>query len=211
MSDPFFPDSPPHPLPEDEEDAPPRFDAGWEGPPGHLRPGVADLSVVLGRSPSTVVALEGAWCYPSGVVLHLVVHVGDTRRGARQRVLEYLQLAHGRGSLDMAWRPGGLRWGLETSDGQRVTSLHESPWADERPVDSEPGEWSPDHPVLEPLGRSSGFGSGWSRDVWLWPLPPEGPVTFVCEWTDRGVDRTELQVDATRFRDAAAHAEPLWP
>ena len=156
-------------------------------------------------------ALQGAWCYPTGVVLELAVHLKDTRRGARQRVLEYLQRAQGRGQLDLAWAPGGLRWGLETSDGRRVTTLHESPWAGERPVDSEPGDWFPDHPVLEPLGRSSGWGSAWTRDVWLWPLPPAGPVTLVCEWTDRGIAETVVHVEAAVLREAAARAEPLWP
>lgn len=211
MSESFFPASEPSPLAEDEEDQSTEFESGWEGPPRHLRPGLSDVSVVLGRSASTVAALQAAWCYPTGVVLELAIHLKDTRREARRRVLEYLDRAQGRGQLDLAWQPGGLRWGIETSDGQRVTTLHESPWASERPVDSEPGDWFPDHPVLEPMGRPSYWGSAWNRDIWLWPLPPPGAITLVCEWTDRGIAQTVVQIDATSLHDAASRAEPLWP
>jgi hypothetical protein len=87
MSESFFPASEPSPLAEDDEDQSAEFESGWEGPPRHLRPGLSDVSVVLGRSASTVAALQAAWCYPTGVVLELAIHLKDTCRGARRRVL----------------------------------------------------------------------------------------------------------------------------
>jgi hypothetical protein len=51
MSESFFPASEPSPLAEDDEDQSAEFESGWEGPPRHLRPGLSDVSVVLGRSP----------------------------------------------------------------------------------------------------------------------------------------------------------------
>jgi hypothetical protein len=206
----FFPEAPASTLVDDEDDSIIPF-SGWEGPPRRTRPGLADLSAVLGRSASTVVTIEAARCFPDGVVLELVVYLGETGREARRRVFAYLERAHGRGQLDLAWKPGGLRWGVEMADGQRVTTLNESPWAGERPVDAAPDQWFPDHPVLEPMGRPSGYVDTWSRDIWLWPLPPEGPVKLVCEWTERGITETVVRIDAGKLRAAASRAEPLWP
>lgn len=201
---------PDRPLADDENE-PVFLLAGWEGPPRQVRPGVVALSVVMGRSDSTAVQVKGAWAYPQGVVLRLVVRVRDTGRDARRRLFSYLERAHGRGALDLAWRPGGLRWGVELSDGQRVTTLDESPWAGgERPADADPAQWFPSHPVLEPLGRPTGWADSWSRDIWLWPLPPDGPIRLVCDWTDRGIPETAVQVDAGPVRQAALQAKPLW-
>lgn len=205
----FFPEIRASTLADDEDDSVIPF-VGWEGPPRRTRAGVADVSVVLGRSSSTVVTLEGARCYPTGVVLGLVVYVGETGREARRRVFAYLDRAHGRGQLSLAWKPGGLRWGLETADGRRVTTLDESPWAAGIPDDADHDTWAPDHPVLEPVGRPSGSADSWAREIWLWPLPPAGPIRLVCEWIDRGIAETVVHVDAAAFREAATRAEPLW-
>lgn len=205
----FFPDVPARPLAEDDERL--VADAGWEGPPWHIRPGLVALSVVLGRSESTVVHLGGVRVYPEGVVLRLVVQVRETGRDTRRRVFAYLDHAHGRGQLDLGYQPGGLRWGVGLSDGSRVTTLDRSPWAGERPTDEDSAPWFPSHPVLEPVGRPTAWADTWSRDIWLWPLPPIGPTRLVCEWTDRGIAETAVEIDPSPLRQAASDVEPLWP
>lgn len=205
----FFPDVPDHRV--DDDDHVVLQASAWEGPPWHVRPGVAPLSVVVGRSDTTVVQLEGARAYPQGVVLTLVVRVRESGREARRRLFAHLERVHGRGQLDLGLPPGGLRWGVELADGRRVTTMDESPWAQERPDDVEPAGWTPDHPVLEGLGRPAADADRWSRDVWLWPLPPAGRLRVVCAWADRGILETAVEVDAAPLREAAARAEPLWP
>ena len=205
----FFPDVPDRPVPDDEHDSP-LVSPAWQGPPWHVRPGVAALSVVVGRSPTTVVLLEGARAHPQGVVLRLVVRVRESGREARRRVFAHLELAHGCGQLDLRLPPGGLRWGVELADGRRVTTVDESPWARGLPDGADPARWSPDHPVLEGLGRPGVHADTWSRDVWLWLLPPAGRTRVVCAWTDRGIPETAVEVDPAPLREAAARAEPLW-
>ncbi len=194
----------------EDEDEPLFLLAGWEGPPWRVRPGLVALSVMLGRSESTVVQVEGARVYAEGVVLRLVVRVRETGREARRRLFSSLELAHGRGRTDARLRPGGLRWGVELADGRRVTSLDESPWAGERPADADPGVWVPDHPVLEGLGRPSVWADSWSREFWLWPLPPEAHMQLVCAWTDRGLSETAVKISTAPLRHAATQAQPFW-
>jgi hypothetical protein len=182
----------------------------WSCPPQDVRPGVVALSVELGRSESTAVLLEGARAYDEGVVLRIVVVIREaTPLAARRRVFEQLDITHGRGSLHLSLPAGGLRWGFEFSDGQRVTTLNDSPWV-EMPGGVDPAKWDPGHPVLEVLSRPAIFAQSWSRDVWLWPLPPAGPLRVVCAWPDREVRETSTTFDATQLRIAAAQATLLW-
>jgi hypothetical protein len=46
---------------------------------------------------------------------------------------------------------------------------------------------------------------------WVWPLPPPGPVEFVCEWPLHGIAESRGALDAQLIVDAAARAIPLWP
>jgi len=183
----------------------------WSCPAQDVRPGAVALSVELGRSESTVVLVEGARAYEEGVVLRIVVVVREaTPLAARRRLFEQLDITHGRGSLHLSLPAGGLRWGFEFSDGRRVTTLDESPWV-EMPDGVDPADWTPGHPVLEVLSRPAVFAQSWSRDVWLWPLPPAGPLRVVCAWPDREISETSTTFDATQLRIAAAEATPLWP
>jgi len=46
---------------------------------------------------------------------------------------------------------------------------------------------------------------------WLWPMPPDGPLTFVAEWPKYAITETRAAVDGTRIRAAAERATNLWP
>lgn len=51
----------------------------------------------------------------------------------------------------------------------------------------------------------------WEQDYWVWPLPPEGPLTFIVSWPSQGVNETSYEFDATELRQRAEEAESLWP
>jgi hypothetical protein len=188
----------------------PLREPGWMSPPWHERPGVVALSVELGRSESTVVLVEGARAYREGVVLTLVVRVRELQREARRRLFEQLGVNHGRGSLKLSLPPGGLRWGVEFADGKRVTNVDEySPW-NALPAGADPAEWTPDRPIMLGLGRPSTEYSTWSRNIWLWPLPPPGSLRLVAAWPDRGIIQTSVSIDSAALREAAATAQPTW-
>lgn len=92
-----------------------------------MRPGVVELGAELGRSESTVVSLPSAEVYATEAVLELVVHLREPGDEAQRRLFAALGLHHGRGQLDLVLGAGGLRWGVELSDGRRTTTLDESP------------------------------------------------------------------------------------
>ena len=157
-----------------------------------------------------MVLLEGASAYADGVVLRLVIHAREAGREARRRLFAHLELAHGRGMLDARLRPGGLRWGVEFSDGRRVGTLDESPWANDPPDGVDFESWLPDHPVLEWLDRPTGTGGTWSREAWLWPHPPAGVLRVVCAWADRDITETSVFIDVAPLREAAQRAKSIW-
>jgi hypothetical protein len=99
-----------------------------------------------------------------------------------------------------------LRFGVEFADGGRATSLDILARRD-------PGhdpEATPAPPVMSHLGGGGG-GGRWSHDVWIWPLPPPGRLTFACEWPALEIPLTRVDVDAETVRAAARRAQVLWP
>jgi hypothetical protein len=61
------------------------------------------------------------------------------------------------------------------------------------------------------LARRWGGERVWDQSYWVWPLPPDGPLTFVVEWPAHGVPLTQARVEAAMIRRAAAQDERLWP
>jgi hypothetical protein len=205
----FFRPVPDGPGFETLDDAPASLTPTWSGPPVHEQPVPLGLFAELGRSDSTVVLIEGARVHADGVVLRLTVRVRETPRELRRRLFAELEFTSGRGMLGMNLRPGGLRWGFEFSDGKRVTSIDDGPWVT-LPAGVRPSSWQPDSPVLTGLGNPTVCYSTWSRDLWLWPLPPPGPLRCLCLWPDRDIAETSTSLDTEPIRDAALGARETW-
>jgi hypothetical protein len=59
--------------------------------------------------------------------------------------------------------------------------------------------------------------SGSFRDRWIWdmeyrvrPLPPPGPLAFICVWPGRGILTSRVEVYGVAIREAADAAVTLW-
>jgi hypothetical protein len=48
-------------------------------------------------------------------------------------------------------------------------------------------------------------------DEWAWPLPPAGPLAFVCAWAALGIPETRAVIDAQLILDATGQSTRLWP
>lgn len=196
MSD-FFPDPPTAPD-EQEDDEPQPI---WLNPPEDVLPGIVPVELILGRSDQAVVMLAGMRAFTTGVAMTLLVR---TRAQLRRFDLND-ELFDGpyRGDQERAWQRDRLKWGFEFADGRRVTSV--DPWPD--PVDP---QRTPERPVLSG-GGGGGGPRAVDRDYWLWPLPPPGVLTVVCQWPRFGIERTTGLIDAGQIAAAAARAQSIWP
>jgi hypothetical protein len=50
----------------------------------------------------------------------------------------------------------------------------------------------------------------WEVAVWVWGLPPPGPLAFVCEWPARHIPESRAVIDARLVLDAAGRVVPIW-
>jgi hypothetical protein len=191
----FFPDPPEAPEePEDDDPQP-----VWLNPPEDVLPGIVPVELIIGRSAQAVVMLTGMRAFTTGVAMTLLVRtrVRMTRFDLNEEVFD----GPYRHDQDVAWRRDRLKWGFEFADGRRATSV--DPWPD--PADAQP----PDRPVLSG-GGGGGGARAVERDYWLWPLPPAGKLTVVCQWPQLGIGPTTSQIDADQVVDAATRAQPIW-
>jgi hypothetical protein len=94
-----------------------------------------------------------------------------------------------------------FRFGLLLSDGSKVIGEYRRGPAHDA---------QPSGPVLRAFMSGGALGTHFSR-WWAWPLPPAGPLEFVCEWPAIGVAETRAVIDAQLILDAAARSTRLWP
>ncbi|MHA7208121.1 hypothetical protein [Arthrobacter sp. MDT1-65] len=190
----------------DDDDYLPPFDTpAWTGPPWHEKYGVVLLDVEIGRSPTTVVSLGAVRCYREGMAVELVVRVREPGRQARRRIFSYLERAHGRGQLDERFKPDGLRWGVGFSDGRKVTTQDDSPWARVESMQDEV-----EGPVMDGMSRPVVDMDSWARYYWIWPTPPAPALQVGCEWRERGIPETVTSLDVEPLVAAGAMSVPLW-
>jgi hypothetical protein len=182
----FFDDGPPPALPEFPDYKPPP----WAGAPENILPVGVALNAVLAQTERLAVMITTARAYPTGISFELSL----VRRDRPQPDEEpYPFLLGPRRSA------GGVRFGIGFADGRRAVFDAAAP--------------PPDEPPAIALRSSGGGGGGrrWDVRVWVWPLPPEGPLTFAFAWPDEGIEEATAEVDSAPIRAAAARAVELWP
>lgn len=193
---------PPEPS-EPPELEPPR----WWGPPEDELATLLPVREVLGTTEQASVALVWALVHSDGVAFRVERRLrrGDLpAREWQQLVTEFAE--HGMfGELeDPAAR---LRFGVVLGDGEQVLDSHPFGQGKDPNV-------MPTHHVLVRSGGGSGgsdrFYSG-SDTLWLWPLPPSGPIELVMQWPALGIGEVRVALDGDRILDLAQQVVPLWP
>jgi hypothetical protein len=91
-----------------------------------------------------------------------------------------------------------LRLAVQFADGGLATNL--DGWTDE-----------PSPPMLTGHRGGGGGDRRWDTGYWVWPLPPPGPVTFICEWPAYGIAESRSEIDGRLILDAAGRARQIWP
>jgi hypothetical protein len=177
------------------ESEPARVHHPWDPPEAEFPVAVASGPLMLGRTDRAAVAITGISAYSAGFEIFVTARFrpGPGESGHRGR------------------KPGGpepvvsrrsFRLGLQLADGTKVIGQHGGPGPN--------GDAEPDGPILRAFLGGGGPRSGFWR-WWAWPLPPAGPMEFVCEWPGREIPETRAGLDAQLILDAAGRSIRLWP
>ncbi len=184
----FFEPPPPPPEPEDHRQP------EWIGPPDNVLGVAVPLELLLARTAEVAVGVTCALAYPNGISFSLSVRRRTARRPHAGPDPFFDHHSHRGGEL-----PADVfRFGFELADGSKVTNVVGFPAFDQTP-----------ERVLIQRGGSGGERT-WDVEYWLWPLPPSGPLTVVCEWPSEGIELTRVEIDVAPLLDAASRSEALW-
>jgi hypothetical protein len=160
-------------------------------PPENEIPVAIPLNAVLARTENAAIALTGLQVYTTGVAFDLAVRVrtwpDDDRGGLSELVFD-----HGR-------RGSRFLIGVELSDGRRASNL---------------GGRGFEQGASDIVFQAAGGGGGMlsvDQSWWLSPVPPEGPVRFVCSCAAMDIQETTVELDGTAMARAVGNVVTLWP
>jgi hypothetical protein len=110
-----------------------------------------------------------------------------------------------------------LGFGVEFANGRKATNTADQPLADlaggtmsvSTMMSRSEKPQTPAGPVLS-LGGGGGGGGNWRQSIWIWPLPPAGRLTFVCQWPEANIELTRHDIDAQLVLDAATRAQVIF-
>ena len=188
---------PPAPRPQMVRPGPPP----WSQPPESELGVAVPLREVLVSDTGVVIALIDCVAFSTGFEFAIAVRSREE--------LDSQQMGFGPPHLRDAKQ---LQIGIQFADGgTAVTGSHPDPeFMAQWKMHAEGREpASSDGPILAPRSGGGG-GKRWDFRYWVWPLPPEGTLTFTCEWPARGLARTSREVDATAIRRAGSTSTAFW-
>jgi hypothetical protein len=154
----------------------------WARGPEGMVPGVVPVALLVARTDTHAVLVDNLLVYPTGFDFDLTIR----RRPGQPRQRE-------------DWWADQLRLEVRFADG--------------RAADNDPGRWprtSGDQPPDPPLLYQSSYGPDGGH-VWLWGMPPPGPLTFACQWPTQQIPPSQAELDAGLILEAAGRATSLWP
>jgi hypothetical protein len=195
-------------LPEREADDEESLSAPeWLQAPEDVVGGVVLVELIVARNDRAAVFVTRLAAFPAGFEFDLELLTRERMRLAGRFDL-----------IDRGDEPGSepppevVRFGIEFSDGRRTTSLGGMTSGATYGLVADADDDAPD-PRTEIMMNPGGGGGGERRSYetyWVWPLPPDGPVRFVCEWPEFGIAESSVEIDGSTIRGAADRATPVW-
>lgn len=183
------------PVPPPPEPSPPRarrwFPPAWDRPSEGTLPATLALDAVLQQDDGIVVAVPHLDVFPNGFRINLLMLL-DPHRPAELRALH-------RGPTMMP------RVGVRFADG-RVAGQRASVGTQNLPKDP---EGVPTQPYIGFAGGGGG-GSGWTLAVWVYPLPPDGPLEIFVALPAPATEELRTVLDGSAVRSAAGRARVIW-
>ena len=166
----------------------------WPRPDGQLKMPLA-TRLLLARTDQAAVAVVGLWAFTEGFEFQVTVQLRAAVPGTS--AASFLSALDGAPLEDEF-----LRLGIQFSTGEKAANT------ELRATRDTGGE--PVGPTMK--NRVAGAGA-LSRDwtYWVSPLPPPGPLAFVCAWPAFGIAESRAELDAALILDAARDSISLWP
>ncbi|MDO9409805.1 hypothetical protein [Patulibacter sp.] len=188
--------------PAEPEQAPPphpRYRSKpWHGPPPAVVPAIVAVERVLARTDEVAVAVPSVEVYPEGLRFEIVAFARPQAEHRPDSGLDPMLFHHRH--VPGAVPDEVLRIGVAFADGRRATNL-----------ETERGPGDPPASGIVLRGAGGGGNEGrYAQELWVWPVPDEGPLTIVCEWPAHGIPVTRLDVDGDVLRDAARRAQVVF-
>jgi hypothetical protein len=172
----------------------------WDRPSEGTLPAVVPIGEILIRGDSAVVELDVLRVYPNGFTINLFIVTNPQ--------LEQTQpgfgMFGGRGAEGMQRMP---RIGVRFSDGRtagREAVFGRSPF--DVPKDA---QGLPTEPVIRMTGGGGGS-HGYHFGVWVYPLPPEGPLEIYVSLPALEESDKQVVLDGGAIRAAAEKAQVIW-
>jgi hypothetical protein len=152
------------------------------------------VRLVLAHTGQAAIAVTGLQAFPTGFDLRISVELRTAVPGLGDA--SFLGALDGQPADDEF-----LRLGIQFSTGEKAANTELSATRDVS---------VPAGPIMKL--RIAGAGA-LSRDwlYWVSPLPPAGPLAFVCEWPALAVAESRSEIDGQLLLDAAADSITLWP
>jgi hypothetical protein len=191
----FFPADPP----EDATEGPDHQPAPWWKPSDEELAATFPIGETIALTERVALILTIARVYSNGVELVVERRI---RRGSTGR-REWLEMQSRMHDHYGRFDPERLRYGVVLGDGQKLI------------LDLPPGLYgvTPEKHSLT-LTRGNGGGSEdfytFEDGMWLWPLPPEGPLEVVAQWPAFGVPESHVVLDSAPLRGLASRARKVW-
>jgi hypothetical protein len=189
---------------------PPREPAGfvpvvgpppWAGPPESEIGVAVPVRATLHSTPDLVIALIDLVAFSNGFEFRIALRSKNS--------IEPRSMGFG--------PPGGHHESLEVeigfADGRSGKSPASQPSVEVLNYYQEAREGrEPELPAGPVIGLGSGGGGGrrWDFQWWVWPLPPDGPVTLLCRWPAGKIVTKSLELDGAAIRRAGAESKDLW-
>lgn len=185
------------PAPPEPESEPEHVQPVWAGPPRGVLPAYSPQRAVIFKTDQVMLIADRFLVYPTGVVVTVSLSLRKHNHD-----LDDLPLGtpgHRRRHDQLTDEV--LRFGILFGDGSKWTNLD---WRMPRDLSE------PDGPFVMQRGGGGG-GHQWEIDYWIWPLPVDGPLTFVASWPAFGVAESTATVNGSELRQLAEAAEVIWP
>ena len=174
----------------------------WQQPSQVELPQLFPIGKALAVTPSVAIIVAGARVYSDGVEFRIERRI---RRGdLADNDWEAVQLRLQRSYYARGDSAGRLRFGVALGDGQHLV------------LDRGGLRLGDEQPAGHTLNATDSHGGGspsfqrFCDGLWLWPLPPEGPIEIVAQWPSLGIDESRVAIDSAELRELAGRVRRVW-